>query len=198
MTNPMSDQYVGVIFGCERSFGGDEDSFLGSFVNNDEDGVKTIRDGQRGYEIDGDILKGNWAWINGVKGSFGLVSMGFVGLARNAASNILFHISSKGVPAVMSLDQFDGFRDAGMASEWRIVILGYDLGSIMEYRYERGTNDDVGGGVDVWSRRPKARGNTDDVFIVMVSFVDIERSRKEVGFAMKSPRSVSEDHIVFH
>jgi hypothetical protein len=112
-----------------------------------------------------------------MKGSFGFILVGLVGLAKNTPSDVFFNISPEGVSAVVSLDQFDSFHNAWMASKRRIVIFGYNFGPIMELGYECGTNGDVRGGVGLESCRPKVRGNADNLFIVMVPFVDIEGSR---------------------
>jgi hypothetical protein len=111
-----------------------------------------------------------------MKGSFGFILVGLVGLARDTPLDVFFNIGPEGVPAVVSLDQFNSFRNAWMASEWRIVIFRYNFGPIMELGYEHGVNGDIRSGIGFRSCQPKVRGNADDLFIVMVPFVDIEGS----------------------
>jgi hypothetical protein len=36
------------------------------------------------------------------------------------------------------------------------------------------------------------------LFVVVITFVDIRRARKEVGFAMETSGSVSEDYVILH
>ena len=104
MTDPVMDQDVSVTLRGQRCQGGDEDGFLGSLVDDDENGIETVRDGKRGYKVDRDILERGWAWVNWVKGSFGFVSMWFVGLTGGASFNVQLYVGSHRVSVVVTLD----------------------------------------------------------------------------------------------
>ena len=75
VSNPMMYEEVGISFGCESRGSGNENSLLGSFVHNNENGVIGIGNRKRRNEIYRDMSKRDRTGIDRVQRSFDLMSM---------------------------------------------------------------------------------------------------------------------------
>jgi hypothetical protein len=114
VSNPILDKDIGISLERECGSGGYEDSFLGGFVNYDQDGIAIVRDQQRRYEIDRDILERDGTRVNGMERGFWLVAVRFVRLTWSTSSDIFLDIGSQGIPGVMSADELNGLVDTRM------------------------------------------------------------------------------------
>ena len=104
-------------------------------------------------------------------------------MATGAGLDVFGYVSFEGVPVVDALNEFDSLVFARVAGKGRVMISGKNLGSFR----------DVGDFGDA----EEGFGKTDDLFVVMHSFVDVWRSGEEVGLSVKLPWLMSEFKVVF-